>query len=207
MSEITPTPASEVNVPPTEGGQTVDIQIQNAANATPIETPSEPPSIPNPSPNPNPKPQAQPSPHSKPCDLCHRSRDVLIRCQIDETKQWHFVCTGKCWKDVSVGNQDGSSDYPFFRYGGMWKNKHELVSAKIKGEAKKRNQELSLGWRQIHRRRGGKTRTIAKRKDGIVIGEDDGADDIEVSDFSDDENIGAALNDDSGPEHIQVKKL
>jgi hypothetical protein len=70
--------------------------------------------------------------HSKPCSLCATRRDVLIRCQIDESGKWNFVCTGKCWKDVSGGvvDGDGAEEHKFYRYGGMWKNKHEAVSAK-----------------------------------------------------------------------------
>lgn len=34
---------------------------------------------------------------------------------------------------------DGDETHPLYRYGGMWKNKHEGVSAKIKGRAKVRN--------------------------------------------------------------------
>ncbi|KAI9640378.1 hypothetical protein NHQ30_011123 [Ciborinia camelliae] len=89
-------------------------------------------------------PAAQ-SPHSKPCTICHTHRDVLIRCQVDETKKWHFVCTGKCWKDVSGGEVDGDGKHPDYRYGGMWKNKHEAVSAKIKGKAKDRNRKKGVG--------------------------------------------------------------
>jgi hypothetical protein len=85
-------------------------------------------------------PSAQDSnPHSKPCDMCQRPRDVLIRCQIDETKKWHFVCTGKCWQQVSGGQVEGTREHPLYRYGGMWKNKHDAVSAKIKGKAKAKN--------------------------------------------------------------------
>jgi hypothetical protein len=79
--------------------------------------------------------------HSKPCSLCATRRDVLIRCQIDETGKWNFVCTGKCWKDVSGGvmDGDGAEGHKFYRYGGMWKNKHEAVSAKKpKGVGKKK---------------------------------------------------------------------
>ena len=71
-----------------------------------------------------------PSAYRKSCDLCHTPNDVLVRCQIDETCSWHFVCTKKCWKDVSGGIVDGDSDHPYYRYGGMWKNKHAGVSAK-----------------------------------------------------------------------------
>lgn len=70
--------------------------------------------------------------HRKPCTLCATPRDVLVRCQIDDTGKWHFVCPGKCWKEVSGGVVDGdkSEAHRWYRYGGMWKNKHEAVSAK-----------------------------------------------------------------------------
>lgn len=38
---------------------------------------------------------------------------------------------------VSGGVVDGAAGWPFYRYGGMWKNKHEAVSARIKGKAKR----------------------------------------------------------------------
>jgi len=56
----------------------------------------------------------------KPCDLCHRDRDLLIRCQIDTSLKWFMVC-GKCWKDVSGGVADGDAAHPHYRYGGLWK--------------------------------------------------------------------------------------
>ncbi|EDN93605.1 hypothetical protein SS1G_09472 [Sclerotinia sclerotiorum 1980 UF-70] len=90
-------------------------------------------------------PSLSPSPHSKPCTICHIPRDVLIRCQVDQTRKWHFVCTGKCWRDVSGGNVDGDGSHLEYRYGGMWKNKHEAVSAKIKGKAKERNRNRKRG--------------------------------------------------------------
>lgn len=71
-----------------------------------------------------------PSAYRKPCDLCHTPNDVLVRCQIDQTCSWHFVCTKKCWKHVSGGIEDGDLNHPYYRYGGMWKNKHAGVSAK-----------------------------------------------------------------------------
>ena len=78
-------------------------------------------------------PQRPTSPdYRKPCTLCDTPRDVLVRCQIDETGRWHFVCPGSCWKQVSGGKIDGDGDesHQWYRYGGMWKNKHEAVSAK-----------------------------------------------------------------------------
>ena len=71
-----------------------------------------------------------PSAYRKACDLCYTPNDVLVRCQIEKTGAWHFVCTKKCWKDVSGGVVDGDSDHPHYKYGGMWKNKHAGVSAK-----------------------------------------------------------------------------
>ena len=75
-----------------------------------------------------------PSAFRKACTLCHTSRDVLIRCQVDESGTWNFVCTGKCWKSVSGGVVDAAGhkdEFPYYRYGGMWKNKHAGVSAKM----------------------------------------------------------------------------
>ncbi|QIX00763.1 hypothetical protein AMS68_006280 [Peltaster fructicola] len=84
----------------------------------------------------------------KNCTLCYKSRDVLVRCQIDETGKWHFVCPGKCWTSVSGGEVDAKGhkdDFPFYRYGGMWKNRHAdgpLNAKKPKKKApKQQNQE------------------------------------------------------------------
>ena len=71
-----------------------------------------------------------PSAYSKPCDLCHAPNDVLVRCTIDDTSAWFFVCTKSCWRNVSGGEIDGNPGHPYYRYGGMWKNKHAGVSAK-----------------------------------------------------------------------------
>ena len=70
--------------------------------------------------------------YRKECTLCNKLQDVLVRCQIDETGKWNFVCVGKCWKQVSGGIIDGdkAEEHKYYRYGGMWKNKHEAVSAK-----------------------------------------------------------------------------
>lgn len=56
----------------------------------------------------------------KPCDLCKRDRDLLVRCQIDGTEKWFMVC-GRCWRDVSGGVVDGDAAHPHYRYGGLWK--------------------------------------------------------------------------------------
>ena len=87
------------------------------------------------------KQSAAPKDYRKPCTLCQKPRDVLIRCQIDESAKWHFVCPGKCWKQVSGGVVDGDRDeeHKYYVYGGVWKNKHEAVSGKMpkKKESKK----------------------------------------------------------------------
>lgn len=70
-----------------------------------------------------------PSSHRKTCDLCHTPKDVLVRCRIDDTLQWRLVCTSKCWQQVSGGEIDGPGK-EWYQYGGMWKNRHALVSAK-----------------------------------------------------------------------------
>ena len=79
------------------------------------------------------KRDVSPSRSRKKCTLCDKPRDVLVRCQIDESGAWHFLCPGKCWKSVSGGEVDAAgheAEHPFYRYGGMWKNKHAGVSAK-----------------------------------------------------------------------------
>lgn len=58
----------------------------------------------------------------KECTLCHTPRGVLVRCQIDESGKWNFVCPGKCWTSVSGGVEDAKGfegQYPYYRYGGM----------------------------------------------------------------------------------------
>jgi hypothetical protein len=49
---------------------------------------------------------------------------------------------------VSGGFLNGTREYPDYKYGGMWKNKHAYVSAKIKGEARATNKELHGGFKQ-----------------------------------------------------------
>jgi hypothetical protein len=97
---------------------------------------------------PQPKPAET---YRKNCTLCNKPRDVLVRCQLDEASladtdpingdaapdlkpgAWHFVCPGSCWKLVSGGVIDGDlkEGREGYRYGGMWKNKHAGVSAKV----------------------------------------------------------------------------
>lgn len=59
---------------------------------------------------------------TKCCTLCNTARGVLVRCQVDATGKWHFVCPGACWKAVSGGVEDAKGlkdEYPYYRYGGM----------------------------------------------------------------------------------------
>ena len=85
----------------------------------------------------------QSSKHQKLCTLCSIPRSVLVRCRIDPTQKWHFVCPGKCWKKVSGGVQDGVPDKPWYQYGGMWKDKHEAVSARMKTQNKRNSWKKS----------------------------------------------------------------
>lgn len=85
----------------------------------------------------------QSSKHQKLCTLCSTPRAVLVRCRIDPTQKWHFVCPSTCWKKVSGGVQDGVPDKPWYQYGGMWKDKHEAVSAKMKTQNKRKNWKKS----------------------------------------------------------------
>jgi len=94
---------------------------------------------------------ASPTSFRKPCSLCSTPQPVLVRCQIDSSGTWHLVCPGKCWKSVSGGTIDAAGhedELPHYRYGGMWKNKHELVSAKKpKRKAKSANIVAKVGVR------------------------------------------------------------
>ena len=83
------------------------------------------------------KRSVSPSAYNKPCTICQTPRDVLVRCRVDESQTWHFVCPGKCWRNASGGQIDGL-DRPYYQYGGMWKNKHAGVNAK-KPKARSKN--------------------------------------------------------------------
>lgn len=65
---------------------------------------------------------ADPNVGRKPCTVCSKQSDLLVRCMIDESRDWNMVC-GRCWKDVSGGVVDGDIAHPFYRYGGLWKNR------------------------------------------------------------------------------------
>ena len=66
--------------------------------------------------------RGDPSVGQKQCTICNKSVNLLIRCTYDKTGQWGMVC-GKCWKDVSGGVVDGDDSHPYYRYGGLWKNR------------------------------------------------------------------------------------
>ena len=66
--------------------------------------------------------RGDPSTGQKQCTYCNKSVDLLIRCTYDSSEEWGMVC-GKCWKDVSGGVVDGDDAHPFYRYGGLWKNR------------------------------------------------------------------------------------
>jgi len=70
--------------------------------------------------------RGNPSDGQKNCDVCSSSVDLLIRCTIDERAQWKMVC-GRCWKGVSGGVVDGDEAHPYYRYGGLWKNRRAVV--------------------------------------------------------------------------------
>ena len=112
-----------------------------------------------------------PSDHSKPCTLCSTPRDVLIRCQIDSTSKWHFVCPGKCWTSVSGGVIDGDkSAYPNYRYGGMWKNKVAAVSAKKpkRGKNKGKGRGEIRDWKgRLEEEGGGKGKDEEEEGKGV----------------------------------------
>lgn len=58
----------------------------------------------------------------KQCDMCSKSVDLLIRCQYDESLQWKMIC-GACWNVASGGVVDGDVNHPYYKYGGLWKNR------------------------------------------------------------------------------------
>lgn len=93
-----------------------------------------------------------PDAHRKACTLCNAPRDVLIRCQIDDTGAWHLVCPGKCWHDVSGGVEDGDADHPHYRYGGAWKNRWADVTAKKpkKVKARQKAKHRPVEWDEGH---------------------------------------------------------
>ena len=62
----------------------------------------------------------------KACDMCSKKVNLLVRCTYDESLQWKMVC-GTCWKDASGGVVDGDASHPFYRYGGLWKNRRAHV--------------------------------------------------------------------------------
>jgi len=82
--------------------------------------------------------QADPALTRKPCDLCTKNVDLLIRCTVDESLQYKMVC-GKCWTDVSGGVVDGDNKHPYYKYGGLWKNRYANLKKRIGNGAGKRD--------------------------------------------------------------------
>ncbi|SMR60491.1 unnamed protein product [Zymoseptoria tritici ST99CH_3D1] len=114
-----------------------------------------------------------PNSHNKPCTLCGVPRPVLVRCKIDETAKWHMVCPGKCWISVSGGQEDArghEAEHPFYKYGGMWKNKHAdgPVSAKKPAKVKRRQKEGRDG-----KKGGGDGQSTDQGGEGEVEGDHD----------------------------------
>jgi len=66
--------------------------------------------------------RADPTVGQKQCDMCSKNVDLLVRCTYDESLQWKMVC-GKCWNKASGGVVDGDTKHPYYRYGGLWKNR------------------------------------------------------------------------------------
>lgn len=79
----------------------------------------------------------------KPCTVCGKSSDLLVRCQIDQAGAWHLVC-GKCWKQVSGGVVDGDEMHPYYRYGGLWKNRIVKVASKQEAELHHMSSEAAV---------------------------------------------------------------
>lgn len=121
---------------PTSGDNPSPGAITSSHNAIAAE-PSQQPDVTTANTAPNINNITTPERGSKLCTLCQKSRNVLIRCQIDETSKWHFVCPGKCWRSVTSDNCFDGAYNKEYVYGGTWKNKHAMVSGKIKGEARK----------------------------------------------------------------------
>jgi hypothetical protein len=59
----------------------------------------------------------------KPCDVCSKPVNLLVRCTTDASRQQYQMVCGKCWKDVSGGVVDGDAAHPHYNYGGLWKNR------------------------------------------------------------------------------------
>ena len=66
--------------------------------------------------------RGDPTAGQKQCDMCDKHVDLLIRCTYDESLEWKMVC-GKCWKTASGGVVDGDASHPYYKYGGLWKNR------------------------------------------------------------------------------------
>lgn len=101
----------------------------------------------------------------KPCDLCSKKVDLLIRCQTDASGVFRMVC-GKCWPSVSGGVVDGDAEHPFYRYGGLWKNRH------IKEDT---------GYAKSRARKGKDNPNVDNGNEKKIEGEEDGLDALLIS--------------------------
>ena len=67
--------------------------------------------------------RGDPSAGQKQCDMCGKSVNLLVRCMYKKGQvDWEMVC-GKCWHQCSGGVVDGDANHPYYRYGGLWKNR------------------------------------------------------------------------------------
>ncbi|EED92795.1 predicted protein [Thalassiosira pseudonana CCMP1335] len=71
--------------------------------------------------------RGDPTAGQKQCTICNKSVNLLIRCTYDSSEEWGMVC-GKCWNDISGGVVDGDAAHPYYRYGGLWKNRRAQQS-------------------------------------------------------------------------------
>ncbi|KAF9694986.1 hypothetical protein EKO04_007100 [Ascochyta lentis] len=113
----------------------------------------------------------------KECTLCHTQRHLLVRCQLDNSGVWNFVCPGKCWTSVSGGVEDArgfEARFPWYRYGGMWKDRHAdgPVSAKKPRKVKAR-QKAVAGLREVEVE-GEEARNRGSGSDSQEAGNSDG---------------------------------
>jgi hypothetical protein len=70
-----------------------------------------------------------------------------VRCQIDESAQWHFVCPGACWKSVSGGVEDAKGlegQFPWYRYGGMVSSSPRSLMRLVEKEKERLEWKLTM---------------------------------------------------------------
>lgn len=84
----------------------------------------------------------------------------------------------------------------------MWTNKHDAVSAKIKGKAKEENKNRWGGGKGPHRRKAWRPH-LGKDAGNVKIGDDDGGSDIEVPELDDDDEYEGELLDGFEKEELE----